>query len=136
MPAATLFNKEARTATAKSGKVSMATGVPQRGVLLILDITKTPNNAETLTPAIQAYDFASEKWVSITAFAATANGTTLGAEPTSATFLYTIYPGGVETAATTNHEVQALPIPVFWRAQVTHSGSGSWTYTLTYQPLQ
>jgi hypothetical protein len=100
------------------------------GLMLILDVTATPNDAQTLTVALQAVDPASGKAVTLTAFAAL-TASVLGAAPTTATFLYSVYPGGAETAAVANHEVQALALPVRWQARVTHSAAGSWTYTLS-----
>lgn len=123
-----LLPSTARTATTSTSDVTL-TGT--RGVQLYIDFTATPNNSETATVSIEAKDPASGKYQAMTAFAAlTASG--LGANPTTATYLYTIYPGGAETAATANHEVQALPLPQVWRVKVTHSSSGSWTYTLGF----
>jgi hypothetical protein len=106
-----------------------------RGIMLVLDITGTPNNAETLTPSIQVYDLISGKYQTLTAFGASKTGTELGASPTTATLCYSLYPGGLETAAVANHEVQGLAVPTRWRAQITHSSTGSWTYSLSYQTL-
>jgi hypothetical protein len=135
MPGGILLPSEARTATKQTDQVTFPAVDMYRGVMLALDITATPNNAETLTLSVQAYDLASKKYVPLTAFAAGKTGTELGAAPTTATSLFTVYPAGAETAAIANAEVQAMPIPNKWRAVVTHSAGGSWTYTLSYQPL-
>lgn len=126
-----VYPSAARTAT--------PAGIPQsnhsaRGVVLILDITATPNNAETLTPSIQAIDEISGKAVTLTAFTAL-TASALGAAPTTATFAYTLDPAGAETAAVANHEVQSLGLPLRWQPRVTHSSTGSWTYSLSCQYL-
>ncbi len=127
----TLLTSEAREATATSDQQRAAQG--EAGVLLTLDVTAAPNTAETLTVSIQAKDPASGKWVTITAFAATKKGEEIQA---GATLAYTLYPAAVETTATADHEVQALPLPRVWRAIVTHSAGGSWTYSLGASPLK
>lgn len=131
-----LLSSEAKTATRTTLDVTASFADNARGIMLILDITGTPNNSETLTPSIQVKDPASGKYVTLTAYAATKTGTELGASPTTATLVYTLCPGGAETAAVANYEVQSLPVPATWRAVVTHSSTGSWTYTLSYQTVQ
>lgn len=121
----TLLQSEVCTATAESEPQVSSRG--QRGVMLVLDITDAPAAADTLTLAIQAKDPATGKYVTLTAFTASKKGEELEA---GATLTYTIYPGGAETAAVGSHEIQALPLPSRWRALVTHSAGGSWTYTL------
>lgn len=134
MASSPLLASAARTASANSEQVRQSPSEANRGLMLILDVTATPNNTETLTPVLQVYDLASKKYQAVTTFAAL-TASALGAAPTTATFIYTLYPGAVETAATNNHEVQGLPIPNFWRAQIVHSAAGSWTYSLSYQSL-
>ena len=123
---ATALASTPRTATTNSSDI---TNHNARGVLLALDVTATPNNAETLTLAVQAKDAISGKYVTMTTFAAL-TASTLGATPTAETYLYTVYPAAVETAATAKHEVQALPLPRTWRVAMTHSAGGSWTYSV------
>lgn len=106
--------------------------VGDTGALLILDITKAPATAETLTVSVQAKDQTSGEYVTLTAFAASKKGEEL---TEGGTLAYTLYPGAAETAAVGSHELQALPIPRSWRAVVTHSSTGEWTYSLSYQPL-
>lgn len=125
------LSSTAATATRTSDPIELLDG---RGVQIILDVTATPNNAETLTLSVGAFDGASNKWQTITAFTAlTASG--IGATSTTATYIYTLYPGGAETAATNNHEVQALPCPRRFRVVGTQSSSGSWTYSVGYREL-
>lgn len=128
------FNRTA-TVYASAARTATPTPVPQtnhgaRGVVLILDVTATPNNAETLTVGVQGRDPISGKGVAMIAFTALV-ASALGATPTTATFAYTVYPGGVETTAAANHEVQALALPASWQPTVTHSAAGSWTYSLS-----
>lgn len=125
-----LLESEARVASAPTGDVRTTVG--DRGALLVLDVTKAPNANETLTVSIQAKDEVTGKYVTVTGFAASKKGEELGEGTTLA---FTVYPGAAETAAVGSHEVQALPIPRHWRAVVTHSGAGSWTYSLGFQPL-
>ena len=120
-------------------RTASPTPVPQnngegRGVLLVLDVTATPNDAQTLTVAIQVLDEASGKAVTLTAFTALV-ASALGATPTTATYLFTLLPGAAETIAVAQHEVQALELPLRWQARVTHSAAGSWTYSLACQYL-
>jgi hypothetical protein len=121
----TLLKSEARTATAHTEDQTAPAG--RRGVMLVLDITKAPAANETLTVAIEAKDPATGKYVVLTAFAASKKGEELEAGTTLA---FTLYPAAAETSALALHEVMALPLPSRWRATVTHSGEGAWTYTL------
>jgi hypothetical protein len=135
MAAQALLASAARTAAANSDQVRQAAVDMNRGIVLILDVTATPNNGETLTPSVQIYDPISAKYQTLTAFKATKKGEEIGATSTTTTLLYTLYPGASETESTASHEVQALPLPAIWRAVVTPSSTGSWTYSLAYQTL-
>jgi len=86
----------------------------------------------TLKVEVEAKDEVSGEYIPITTFAVTKKASELTAGTTLA---YTVSSGAAETAATANHEVQALPMPRDWRAKVTHSAAGKWTYSLGYQPL-
>lgn len=121
----TLLSSAARTATTNSE--DQIAQPNQRGVTLILDITAAPENADTLTVSIQGKDPTTGKYVTLTGFAASKKGEELAE---GGTLAFTLYPAATETAAITGHEVQALPLPSRWRAVVTHSGEGSWTYSL------
>lgn len=124
------LTSSARTATTSTG----STEGSGRGLQIVLDVTATPNDSQTLTPSVQVYDPASQKYVTYTAFTAlTASG--LGASPTAETYVYTLYPAAAETAATSKHEVQALPLPAWYRVTFTHSSTGSWTYTASVSEL-
>jgi hypothetical protein len=124
----TILASAARTETTNS---SDQTNHNARGVVIAVDFTATPNNAETVTVAIQAKDPVSAKYVTLTAFTAL-TASALGASPTTETYLYTLCPGAAETAAVAKHEVQALALPRTWRVAVTHSAGGSWTYSVGY----
>jgi len=100
------------------------------GLWIFLDITATPNNAETLQLWVEAQDPVSGKWAPVANFP-TILASSLGATPPFATFLYHLYPGAVETVAQAQQDVQSLAVPPVWRARVAHSGGGSWTYTLS-----
>jgi hypothetical protein len=124
----TLLASAARTTTTNSAD---QTNYNATGVVISVDFTATPNNAETITVSLQAKDPVSAKYVTITAFTAL-TASALGATPTTETYLYSLYPGALETAATAKHEVQALALPRTWRVAMTHSAGGSWTYSVGY----
>lgn len=130
-PEGILLASAARVATTSSADVN---GAGYRGAVVSADFTATPNDAQTMTVAIQAKDPASGKYTTISTFTALV-ASALGANPTTATFLFTLYPGAAETVATGNHEVQALVMPSTWRVQMVHSAGGSWTYSLGYSLL-
>lgn len=121
----TLLGSEERTATTSTPDQTSSAG--QRGVLLVLDVTKAPEAEDTLTVSIEARDPATGKYVTLTAFAASKKGKEL---KEGGSLAFTLYPAGAETSAVGSHEVQALPLPASWRAKVTHSGNSKWTYTL------
>lgn len=86
------------------------------GLSIFLDITAAPG-AQSLTLAIEAKDPASGKWVALlTGAAITATGTTH----------YQIYPGITDVA----NQRLSIALPDVWRVTVTHSGAGSWTYSV------
>lgn len=126
---ATALTSSARTATTNSADL---TNPGNKGVIIALDVTATPNDAQTLTLEVQVKDPVSAKYVTITAYTALL-ASTLGATPTTETYLYTLYPGTAETAAVAKHELQALVIPFNWRVRMVHSAAGSWTYTVGLQ---
>ena len=99
-----------------------------RGLILILTVTANPGGAETLTVSIQAKVNSVATYKTIISFAVTAAAA-------NDTYVYMLYPGAVETAATGQLEIQGLPAPRSWRATVTHSASGSWTYQLESQQI-
>lgn len=100
-----------------------------RGAQIILDVTATPNDVQTLQVTVEVKDPVSGKYVQIAAFTALV-ASALGAAPTTETYAYTMYPGAAETIAATKHELQALPLGRTWRVNVLHSAGGSWTYSV------
>jgi hypothetical protein len=125
-----LLAAAARTAT---NSTSVQTDREHRGVRLFLNVTANPAGVETLTVSIEMVDPVAYATGAVTSRAITAYPATTAA--TNATYVYELYPGAVETAATANHEVQGGTLPTLWRATVTHSSTGSWTYTLGYEAL-
>lgn len=123
----TLLASAARTASTQSADQDVQTRNPV-GVRLFLDVTANPGAAETLTVQIEMKDPVSNKYRAVTAFPAIAAAT-------NATYIYELYPSVIETTATANHEVQGGTIPRVWRANVTHSAGGSWTYSIGYSEL-
>ena len=99
------------------------------GAQIMLDVTATPNDAQTLTVTVEVKDSVSGKYVILASFTAL-TASALGAAPTTETYVYSIYPGAVETIATAKHELQALLLGRTWRANIVHSAAGSWTYSV------
>lgn len=124
-----LLPSKARTATTHSEDVRSTVG--DSGVLLILNITEAPESEDTLELRIQAKDVTSGSYVTLAGSTSEA-GSALGE---GATLAYMLYPGASEAIDFVNLEVIAIPVPRHWRALVDHSGEGSWTYSLGYQPL-
>lgn len=129
--ASTGLASAARTASAQTADQTNYNG---RGAQIILDVTATPNNAETLQVTVEVKDSVSNKYVRIAAFTALV-ASALGATPTTETYAYTLYPGAAETTAVANHEVQSLPLGRTWRVNVLHSAGGSWTYSVNITNL-
>lgn len=110
----------ARTTTQTTGDFTMRWGT---GAWFLLNVTANPGGAETLTFALQVKDGNNGAYKTITAFAATAAAA-------NAAYSYGIFPGAVVTSAIGNTLVQGLPLSRQYRVVVTHSGAGSWTYSL------
>ena len=122
-----LLASAARTATTST---PVQTDVQHTGVRLFLNATANPGGAETLTVSIEMVDPVAYKDGTVVSSAITAFAATAAAANDE--YVYELYPGSVETSATANHEVQGGSLPTLWRVKVTHSGAGSWTYTLGY----
>ena len=125
---ATLLASAARTATATSSDQT-ATG---RGVMLVLNVTAEAAS-ETLSLKIQGKDPISGNYFDITSFGTMYTST--GEAPTR-TKAAVLYPGvlaadHVGVAAGTDGTIaKSGVLPATWRAVVTHSSTGSWTYSL------
>lgn len=112
---ATALASAARTATANSADI---TNHNARGVAIWFNITAVPT-IETVTLSVSAKDPISGVYSTIF---------TGAAEAAAATRFYQIYPGVTETATVD----AAIALPRTWRVTVTHSASGSFTYSVGY----
>lgn len=90
-----------------------------RGVILYWDVTVVPG-ADTVTLTICAWDAVGSNWEILL---------TGGAEVGVGAFCYMVYPGA-GAAANDVDVVAAYPLPRIWRARLTHSGVGNFTYSL------
>lgn len=103
-------------------------------MLLFLDVTATPNNAETIQFVVEAKDPISGKYAVICATGAIA-GTVFGATSTTSTFAFQIGWGpGSDAFAGTAGDVIGFPAvisdAVSYRVRVVQSAAGSWTYSV------
>jgi hypothetical protein len=111
----TLLTSAARTATTASAAQTNRNG---RTGLFILDVTAAAGGGETLQLQVRNRQGAV---ISLATFATlTATGT----------YVYAVGLGAVDTLALAGLEVQAVPLPRSWDANVVHSAAGSWTYAL------
>lgn len=111
---ATLLSSAVRTATTNS---TTQTNYNGRGVSIIINVTVAPA-VETLTLAVQVQDSISGTWVTMqTGAAMTGTGTTR----------IVLYPGIGAVSNLAFSDVLART----WRVLVTHSASGSWTYSVS-----
>lgn len=123
-PPATLLANAARTTTTISPDITNFNG---RGAYVYLVVTAQPGGAETLSLEIEDKG-GGGYGASLVQFGAVATATT-------GSFVALLYPGAVETVGMSRLFVQAVPFPRVGRVIVTHSGSGSWTYSLLYSLL-
>lgn len=121
----TLFANAARTGVVIS---SDQINYNARGVLLTLTVTANPGGTETLNFYIQI----SDPYDNSGAYGQFASLTTKAA--VNERYRLLVYPGATSTPdLPTNNKAVSLSIPRRWKAVVSPSGSGSWTYSLTYQ---
>lgn len=115
----------ARTTLATSPNQTNYNG---RGIVLTLDVTANPGGAEYLVFRLGFVTPSGKKGPVVAQFqiAAATNGT----------YKLMVAPGasGTPEVAASN-KAYALPVPRTWYADVYHSGSGSWTYSLEYATL-
>lgn len=110
-----LLASAARTATTASSEQTNTNG---RGVQVVFDITSAPAVATgTVTAKLQSKDPASGTWSDLLEGAAVS---------TTGTRLLTLCPGITETS----NESASAALPKIWRAEVTHTNSESYTYSL------
>ena len=125
---ATLLASAVRTASTNTSDQT-ATG---RGVMLVLNVTAEAAS-ETLALKIQGKDPVSGNYFDITNFGTMYTST--GEAPTR-TKAAVLYPGilaadHVGVAAGTDGTIaKSGVLPATWRAVVTHSSTGAWTYSL------
>jgi hypothetical protein len=116
---ATLLASTGRTATTNSAD---QTNYNNSGVWVVLNITAVPG-VDTVTINIQGKDPVSGSYVNLlTGAAQVGTGTTE----------YAVYPGVTETATVD----VSRPLPRVWRVSVTHSGAGSFTYSVGSSTLR
>ncbi len=113
---ATLLASAARTGTTSSAD---ETNFNAKGVLVFFDITAVPG-LDTVTLSIEAKDPVSGKYFTLL------DG---GAQSAVGQFLYAVYPGVADTEAKFD-AFEEMPLPRTWRITVTHSGTGSFTYSV------
>lgn len=118
-----LLASAARTATTSSPN---QTNHNSRGVVLFLDVTANPGGAETLSVDIEYIN-------PVTGTAALSTVKLDVPAATNGIFTLQVYPGTMDTPENpTNNTTYSMMLPRTWRATVTPSASGSWTYSLGY----
>lgn len=119
----TLLANEARTTTTNA---PVQTNANHRGVILTLNVLGNPGSSETLTlllqfrdPVTGSLDFPLAELITLPAV--------------SGIYRLIIYPVTSNAIDNPDYNVSyALPLPLQWSAQVKHSGTGSWIYSLGY----
>jgi hypothetical protein len=117
----TLLASSARTATTNSPDQTNYNG---RGVSVVLNVTANPGGIETLSLKIQGKDSISGNYYDIadaTVLFTAGNGTKV----------LTVYPGVLAADFVAGDTGKSAVVPRTWRAVVTHSSTGSWTYSLS-----
>lgn len=119
----TVLASAARTATTNSDEQTKLNG---RGLMLILDVTAEAAS-ETLSLKIQVLDPVGETdWVDLVDF-----GTVYDASSAlPGAFVFVAYPGVSDADYVSAVIAKNVVIPLTWRAVITHSSTGSWTYSL------
>lgn len=125
----TLLSSEERTAT--TATLDQTSPGNQCGVLLVLDVTKAPAAADTLTVSVEVRDPATGKYIAVTAFDASKKGEELS-EGATLSFQCSNMAASttVSKVKTVDFQRAQTGLPSAWRAKVTHSAEGKWTYTL------
>lgn len=113
--ARTLYESAARTATPTA--VTQINYRAERGGHFVIDVTAV-TSTPSVTPAIEAYDAASDSWYPVlTGAAITATGTTI----------LKVYPGIAVQANASAADI----LPQTWRLTMTHADTDSITYTVS-----
>lgn len=118
--ATSVLASAARTATTNSADQTNYNG---RGVTVFLNVTANPGGAETLSLKIQAKDPVSSAYIDVA---------DAGVLFTAANGLkaLTLYPGTLAADLVSGDVGKSGVLPRTWRAVVTHSSTGSWTYSV------
>lgn len=111
----TIFASAARTATVNGQDMS---NDAYKCVVVVLDITAAPGG-DTVTLTVQGKDVLSGKYYTLLAGSA---------ESSTGTKTYSVCPGITVTANVSAAQI----LPQTWRAIVTHSAGGSFTYSVGY----
>jgi hypothetical protein len=118
---ASLLASSARTTTTNSPDQTNYNG---RGVLLVLNVTAQPGGGETLSLKLQAKDSISASYIDV------ADAGVLFTAATGIKALL-VYPGVLAADLVSGMTGKSAVVPRTFRAVVTHSASGSWTYSLS-----
>lgn len=119
-----LLASAARTTTTVS---ATQTNYNARNVVLALNVTVNPGGAETLRLDLQGSPDGGTIWYTV------ANGTASAFGGAAGDQIVSVGPG--DSAGWndgTGSTGRATSCPRTWRARVTHSGAGSWTYSVSY----
>lgn len=117
------FTVLASAVRAASNQSADFTNMNARGVSIILNITAVPG-VQTITLNVEAKDTLAGVYQTL-AFSSAISATGV--------HIVQVFPGAVETGALTNLYVQGVPLPRTWRVNMTHSGGGNFTYSVTAQ---
>lgn len=120
---ATILASAVRTATTNGPD---QTNYNARGVMLILNVS-VEAATETLSVKIQAKDSISGNYADFIDFGVVYNATTMA----PGAFVAIAYPGLLTADLISGAVGKSTPLPRVWRPVVTHSSSGSWTYSLS-----
>jgi hypothetical protein len=123
---ATLLASASRSATTNTPDQTNYNG---RGCALVLNVTVEAGGVETLALKIQGKDSISGNYYDIVSFGTVYDSAT---QAPTVTAVAIMYPGvtDADIVGTTGFS-KGMVLPRTWRAVVTHSASGSWTYSLS-----
>jgi hypothetical protein len=122
-PSGILLASAARTATTYSDV--QTNNKNYKGILIVYVVSVAGGG--THTPTLQAYDPASNTWVTWLA------GTAIAA---AATTTWLMYPTGYDISGVTGFTQESqIPMPTVWRLLMTATDANSLTYSVGYQYL-
>jgi hypothetical protein len=117
-----LLPSAARTATSQSS-VQINSGF--RGIYVDLNVTVNPGGAQTLQVTLNSYNLTTGSFAPLLTVPASA----------APTGQFLLYPGCSGAAVEGITQTRNLVLPPQWFIVVTHSGVGSWTYSLVARLL-